>query len=148
MKNVIAVAGLAFALACGGPGPGAGVKNTCVNVGAATFSGTESETFSTGACPNSGPTPNSVTFAQAEGACSVTFTTTLLPAITFAGNLKGSDLAWNGSYSLNGTLVTITSATGTFSADLKSVSGTVQFTRSGGTGCTGTGTGTFSYTRP
>ena len=146
MKNVIAVAALAFALGCGGSGPAAGVKNTCVNVDAATFSGTESETFSTGTCPNSGPTPNSVTFAQAAGGCSTTFTTTLLPAITFAGNLKGSDLTWNGSYSLNGTLVTITNATGTFSADLKSVSGTIQFTRSGSVNCTGTAT--FSYTRP
>lgn len=70
-----------------------------------------------------------------------------MPGVTFAGNLKGNDLTWSGEYSLNGTVITITNGTATFSADLKSLAGTFDFTHSGAD-CSGAGTDAYSYTTP
>jgi hypothetical protein len=148
MRNSMAAAGLAVLVVACGPAPGTVAKkgNTCIDVNGLTFAGTQSDTFTSGTCANNSLS-NSVTFTQASGSCTVEFVSTLVPLVTFAGSLSGSDLTWSGAYSINGVVTQITDGTGTFSPDLKTLSGGFQVAVSG-TGCTGAGSASYSFSAP
>jgi hypothetical protein len=113
---------------------------TCVNMGNATYVGTESMTTATGSCQNY---PNlSVTFTiqQKPDSCNFYLQSSRIPGSTFPGTVSGSHISWTGSYpSATGT-VTINSVTAVLSDSLRTLTGSFTWTYAGNTHCTGTTT--------
>lgn len=125
---------------CGGddkdpatPGPG-----TCVNMGSATYSGTEDVVVDSGPCPGYTDLALTFTIVQAAGSCDFTLQNSLVTGHTFQGTVSGSDVSWTGSYPSASGTVTIDSVDAQLSADLTALTGSFTWTYAGNTSCTGT----------
>jgi hypothetical protein len=152
------LAGIACSLlvmACGSSG-GGGVSNgsdagdvadvggsdTCVNLGNATWVGSEDVTTTSGTCPSYKALSVTFTIKQAAGSCSFDLTNSRVAGITFSGTVSGNSVTWtHAPYAYGGGTLTLNSATGTLSTDLTTLSGDFKWTLAQtSSACTGTTT--------
>jgi hypothetical protein len=130
-----------LAVAAGGCGSSSVVAppdDTCVNMGSATYVGTENMVTSSGPCPSNPNLAVTFTIVQAAGSCSFTLQNSLVAGTTFPGTVSGSKISWTGSYPSASGTVTINSVDATLSSDLRTISGSFAWTYAGNTHCTGT----------
>jgi len=113
---------------------------TCVNMGSASYVGTETMSTTSGSCPSYSNLSVTFTIVQAAGSCAFTLQNSRVPGTTFPGTVSDGHVSWTGSYpSATGT-VTINSVNATLSSDLKTLTGSFTWTYAGSTHCTGTTT--------
>ncbi len=126
---------------CGGDGDSAGPPpETCVNMGSASYVGTEDVGVTSGPCPNYSDLNVTFTIVQAAGSCDFTLQSSLVQGTTFPGTVSGSNVAWTGSYPSASGTVTINSVDATLSEDLTTITGSFAWTYAGNTNCAGTTT--------
>lgn len=133
------------AYGCGGDDDDSGNDGppivTCVNMGNASYVGTEDVVVASGICPSSSDLAVTFTIEQAAGSCDFTLVSSLLPQGTiFHGTVSGSGVSWTGSYPSASGTVTITSVDATLSADLEALTGSFDWSYAGNVQCTGTTT--------
>jgi hypothetical protein len=114
--------------------------HTCVNMGSASYVGTEDVGVTSGPCPSYSNLSVTFTIVQAAGSCAFTLQSSLVSGTTFSGTVSGSDVSWTGSYPSASGTVTINSVDATLSADLTTLTGSFTWTYAGNTQCTGTTT--------
>jgi hypothetical protein len=127
---------------CGGgggkPGSVGPPVGTCVNMGSASYVGTEDVAIASGLCPSYSNLGVTFTIVQAAGSCAFTLQSSLVAGTTFPGTVSGSDVSWTGSYPSASGTVTINSVNAVLSADLRTITGSFAWTYAGNTHCTGT----------
>lgn len=125
---------------CGCGGGDDGVQPppvTCLNMGSASYVGTEDVSVTSGPCPNYTDLSVTFTIVQAAGSCDFTLQNSLVPGTTFPGTISDGDVAWTGSYPSASGTVTIDSVDATLSADLTTIAGSFSWSYAGNTNCTG-----------
>jgi hypothetical protein len=130
------------ACGCGGGGDSAGPPpDTCVNMGSASYVGTENVGINSGPCPSYSNLAVTFTIVQAAGSCDFTLQSSLVPVGSiFSGTVSGSNISWTGSYPSASGTVTINSVNAALSADLTTLTGSFTWTYAGNTNCIGTTT--------
>jgi hypothetical protein len=113
---------------------------TCVNMGSATYVGTEDVATTSGSCPGYSDLSVTFTIVQAAGSCAFTLQSSRVPGTIFPGTVSGSNVSWTGSYPSASGTVTINSVNASLSDDLTTLTGSFDWTYSGNTHCTGTTT--------
>jgi hypothetical protein len=115
--------------------------DTCLNMGNASYVGTEDVVVSSGICPSYSDLSVTFTIEQEAGSCDFTLQSSRNdPETIFPGTISGGDVSWTGSYpSATGT-VTINSVDAVLSEDLTTLTGSFTWTYAGNTQCTGTTT--------
>ena len=114
--------------------------HTCVNMGTATYVGTENVAVTSGACPNYTDLSVTFTIVQTAGSCDFTLQSTRIPGTTSHGTVTDSTITWTGSYPQATGTVTINSATAALTSNLTNLNGNFTWTYAGNTSCTGTTT--------
>jgi hypothetical protein len=113
---------------------------SCVNMGTATYAGTEDMITSSGACPNYPGLAVTFSIVQAAGSCDFTLQSSRISGKTFSGTVSGSNISWTGSYPSASGTVTFTGVNAVLSANLDTLSGSFNWSYAGNTSCTGTTT--------
>ena len=135
-RVVATVAALVGISACGGSANnGSHSSASCVNVDKTTWDVLGNYALDSGSSVCSGTIANTVSVAQTGCAGTLTFD----GSTDLSGTIDGSSVSWSGSFPHNSGNVTLSNAKLTLSSDLKTATGTFDWSYSGAVTCAGHG---------